>query len=304
MTKFKKINRRSRLLFLVWPLLALEIALLAAILLKGFNFAVLNPKGVIAERQFELLVFASLLSLVVVIPVYMMTVFIAYRYRAGNTRAAYRPDWDHSRVAETVWWGVPILLITILAVLTWKSSHELDPFRPIASAKQPVRVQVIALQWKWLFIYPEYGVASVNYLRIPEDTPISFELTSDAPMNSFWIPQLGGQVYAMSGTSSKLHLMADEPGEYNGVSANLSGEGFAGMKFVAKAGSQADFDAWLEAAKDTPLRLDAKTYDALARPSKNNKPAIYANVANGLYDSVVEKYMKPAGNTDMNRGER
>ena len=181
------------------------------------------------------MIFAALLSLVVVIPVFAMTIYIVWRYRESNQKAKYSPDWDHNSKVETIWWLIPTLLIVVLSVVTWNSSHSLDPFKPIKSSVKPLRVQVIALQWKWLFIYPEQGVASTNILELPVDRPINFEVTADAPMNSFWIPQLGGQIYAMAGMSTQLHLMASEAGTYAGASANLSGKGFAKMKFDTKA---------------------------------------------------------------------
>ena len=270
-----------------------ELVLLLVIYLQGSNFAVLNPKGIVGLQQRNLMIFATLLSLVVVIPVFALTFFIVWKYRAGNVNAKYSPDWDHNTKIEAVWWGVPIVLILILGVVTWNSSHALDPKKALVSNKKPVTVQVVALEWKWLFIYPEYNVASVNYLQFPEDTPVNFEITADAPMNSFWIPQLGGQIYAMSGMKTKLNLMASEVGDYNGSSANLSGAGFAGMKFTARASSEADFDSWVQSLKQSPDSLSMATYTKLAEPSKNNPPAAYASQS-GLFDMIMMKYMKPA----------
>ena len=164
-------------------------------------------------------------------------------------KAKHAPDWEHNYIAEYCWWGVPIVIIVILAVTTWKSSHDLNPFKPIESEKKPLAIQVVALHWKWLFIYPEQGIATVNFVQFPEKTPINFEITSDAPMNSFWIPQLGGQIYAMPAMRSKLHLIANEIGSFRGVSANISGKGFAGMTFTAKSSSEEDFDAWVQSGK-------------------------------------------------------
>lgn len=206
------------------------------------DIAVLNPEGLIGQKQRDLLIFATLLSMIVIVPVFVMTGLIAWRYRASNTKATYSPDWDHSRLFETIWWGVPIAIILVLGVVTWKSSHDLDPYRALDSDVKPLRVQVIAMQWKWLFIYPEQEIASVNYLQIPEKTPINFEITADAPMNAFWIPKLGSQVYAMNGMTTKLHLIANNQGTYRGSSANISGEGFADMVFSTVATSKDDFD--------------------------------------------------------------
>lgn len=282
----------------------LALATAGAILLYGANFEVLNPKGPVAQRQRDLIVWASLLSLIVVIPVFALTFGIAWKYRAGNKKARYAPDWDGSRLLETIWWGIPLLLIIILSVVIYSSSHELDPAKPLAAGKKPITIQVIALQWKWLFIYPEQKIASVNYLQFPEDTPINFVITADAPMNSFWIPQLGGQIYAMAGMSTRLHLMADEPGEYKGSSANISGRGFAGMKFIAQAASQNDFYGWVQSVKGSPL-LDQKKYDGLARPSEDMPPAQYSVSDAKLYDTVIMKYTGPGNSMHahgMNHG--
>ncbi len=263
------------------------------ILVFKSDIAVLNPKGTIASQQRNLILTTTLLSLVVVLPVFALTIGIALKYRAGNTKANYTPEWDHHRGLETLWWGIPIAIILLLAVITWKTTHDLDPYKPIYAAKKPIKVQVVALEWKWLFIYPDQDIASVNLLRIPEDTPIDFEITADAPMNSFWIPQLGGQVYAMAGMTTKLHLMADQPGTYQGVSANLSGEGFSGMRFTTESTSSADFDTWVREAKVSPNMLSADEYEQIAHPSKNVVPATYWSVESGLYDKIIMKYMEP-----------
>lgn len=261
-------------------------------LLKDAPIAVLQPGGIIARRQRDLLVIVTLLSLIVIIPVYLLTFFIVWKYRAGNKKARYEPDWAHSWKLETIWWGVPFAIIVVLSAIIWDSSHALDPYKPIAAGHRPLVVQVVALQWKWLFIYPEQGIATVNHLQIPEDTPVEFHVTSDAPMNSLWIPQLGGQVYAMSGMTTKLHLMADEPGVFNGSSANISGEGYAGMTFKATAVPRHDFFVWARDAVATQPRLNWDDYQQLARPSKNVPPATFVIRENtSMYDRVIDKYM-------------
>ncbi len=254
---------------------------------------VLEPAGLVASKERRLIIIAVALSMIVVVPVFGMTIAIIWKYRAGNPKATYHPDWDNSRLAETIWWGVPTLIILVLSVLTWQSSHELDPYRALASDTKPLTVQVIALQWKWLFLYPDQHIASVNYLQLPVHTPINFEVTSDAPMNSFWIPQLGGQIYAMTGMSTQLHLVADKLGSYMGVSANISGTGFAGMHFTAVASSQADFDQWAKHAQSSSEKMTAATYAALAKPTQNVPPASYALSDKDLYNAVIMKYMGP-----------
>lgn len=273
---------------------------LAGIALISFYVAthdlvVLNPEGMIGQKQRDLMVIATILCLLVIVPVFVMTFGIAWKYRAGNTKAPYDPNWSHSKLFESIWWGVPVAIILVLGVITWQSSHELDPYRPLDSTVKPVRVQVVALQWKWLFIYPEEGVASVNYLQIPEKTPINFEITADAPMNAFWVPKLGSQVYAMSGMTTKLHLIANKTGQYQGSSANISGEGFAHMNFKVIATSRTDYQSWLHSVHGKNEVLYDRVYESLAKPTVLNdaNPRTYSLHDTGLYDRVVMKYMAP-----------
>ncbi len=277
--------------------LVVLLAFISAVVVGFFrhhNIAVLNTKGQVGDRERNLIIFATLLSLLVVIPVFIMTIVIALRYRETNTKAKYSPDWDHSLKLETTWWLVPTLLILILSTVAWKSSHQLDPFRPIQSNVKPVTVQVVALEWKWLFIYPEQGVASLNYLVIPANTPINFQVTADAPMNSFWIPQLGGQIYAMSGMSTQLHLIANSTGSYTGRSANISGSGFAGMQFLVRSVSASDFEQWRQLVGQSYNLLNTSSYQELAQPSRDNPVTYYSQVQPELYNSIVMKFMDPA----------
>ncbi len=265
----------------------------AAWFLSTHNVAVLNPAGTIADQQRRLIITATLLMAIVVLPVFALTFGIAWRYRAGNKKARYSPELSGNRWAEAIWWLIPLAIITVLAGIVIVTSHSLDPSKSLASNKKPIHVQVISLQWKWLFLYPDQHVASVNYLPIPIDTPIDFDLTSDAPMNSFWIPQLGGQIYSMSGMTTQLHLMASRAGDYQGSSANISGQGFASMKFVAHATSQADFDAWVNTTASSKSQLTLDSYNELAKPSSNVPPTSYSFPAayDRLYDTVIMKYM-------------
>lgn len=279
-------------------LIAGAIVFGVTLLLKGANIDVLNPQGEIARKEYRLIVFTLLLSSIVVVPVFAMLVIFSLRYREGNKKAAYRPNWDGSRLLETIWWGIPCVIIVILGVVTWQSSHELDPYKEINSSVAPVNVQVVSLQWKWLFIYPDEQVASVNELIIPEKTPINFTITSDAPMNSFWIPSLGSQVYAMSGMSTELRLIADSVGEYRGSSANISGTGFADMNFMAKSRSKGDFDAWVQQTKSRTEELDETTYATLAQPGVQKQPLRYSLKDDGLYDKIIMKYMMPPAKSD------
>lgn len=283
--------KKSKYIF--FALLLAAVIAGAALFIRSSDIAVLNPKGIIANQQRDLMVTATLLMLIVVIPVFILTFTIAWRYREGNQKAVYKPDWDHHRLVEVLWWTIPAAIITVLSVITWRSSHELDPFRPLASNQKPITIQVVALQWKWLFIYPDQAIATVNYVQFPAGTPVNFEITADAPMNSFWIPSLGGQIYAMAGMSTKLHLMADQPGSFNGSSANLSGDGFAGMKFTAQSSSKTDFDKWIRSVKKSPQNLTLAEYAKLSEPSKNNSVTSYIVKDQDLYDKVMMKYMAP-----------
>jgi cytochrome o ubiquinol oxidase subunit 2 len=275
-------------------LLCLGVLALGALYVSQNNIAVLEPKGMVGEKERELIISASLLMLIVVIPVFILTWFFAWKYREGNTKSRHDPDWEHNYIAEYCWWGVPIVIVVILAITTWKSSHELNPFKPLNIEKKGIEIQVVALDWKWLFLYPEQGIATVNFVQFPEKTPLNFAITSDAPMNSFWIPQLGGQIYAMPAMRSKLHLIANETGSFRGVSANISGKGFAGMTFIAKSTSEADFNAWVQLVKLSAKPLNMDTYNQLAKPSEYHPVEYYQLVQEDLFDQILMKYKIPA----------
>lgn len=257
------------------------------------DIAVLNPQGIIALKERNIIIISILLMLIVVLPVLIIAVLFAWKYRANNLDAKYMPEWDYSFIVEAVWWGIPFVIIFILSWITWNTSHDLDPFKPIDSEKKPLTIQVVALQWKWLFIYPEQNIATINFFQIPEKTPIHFELTADAPMNSFWIPQLSGQIYTMPGMNSKLNIVADAPGEYRGSSANLSGKGFAGMFFTAKASSEEEFQAWVKKIQQSNESLSLKSYKKIAEPSENNPIATFALQDRNLFHQILMKYMMP-----------
>lgn len=278
-------------------LFGLVIAVLIGVIvlyLRTLHIDMLNPAGIIALKERNLMAFTVILGAVVIIPVFIMATAIAWRYREGNTKAAYTPDWASNHAAEAIWWGIPIVLILILSVVTWNSTHTLDPYKPLPGHDKELTIQVVSLDWKWLFIYPEHDIATVNFVQFPTDTSVKFELTSDTVMNSFWIPKLSGQLYAMPGMVTKLHLNATEFGDFKGSSANISGKGFAGMKFIARASSQADFDKWVAETQRTQDTLDHQTYATLATQSENNPVSYYGTVADDLYDTIVMKYMMPA----------
>lgn len=221
------------------PFAALKwLSLAPALLLGGCDMTLFNPKGQVGMDERTLIITATLLMLIVVIPVIVMTLAFAWKYRASNTQAEYKPDWHHSNRIEAVVWLVPCVIIAILGWITWESTHKLDPYRPLDSEVKPVTIQAVSLDWKWLFIYPEQGIATVNEIAFPKDTPVNFQITSDSVMNSFFIPQLGSQIYSMAGMMTKLHLIANEEGVFDGISANYSGGGFSGMRFKAIATSE------------------------------------------------------------------
>jgi cytochrome o ubiquinol oxidase subunit II len=252
---------------------------------------VLNPKGDIGAHEKSLILIALGLMAIVAIPVIGMTLWFAWRYRASNKKATYEPTWSHSTKIEVVVWTIPAIIVAILAVLTWRTSHTLDPYKPLVSDAKPVTIQVIAMDWKWLFVYPDYGVATVNEIAFPTDVPVNFELTSDSVMNAFFIPQLGSQIYAMAGMETKLHLIAREPGSYAGLSSNYSGEGFSDMHFQAIATSEDGFKDWIAKAKATQVALNDETYKTLAKPSMKVPVTYYGSVTPGLFDNVINKYM-------------
>lgn len=270
------------------------VVALSALYISSHDIPVLNPKGLIGIKERNLIVTASELMLIVVIPVFILAWIFAWRYREGNVKAKHTPDWEHNYIAEYCWWGVPVVIIVVLAVITWKSSHELSPFKPIEAEKKPLAIQVVALEWKWLFIYPEQGIATINFVQFPEKTPVNFEITADAPMNSFWIPQLGGQIYAMPAMRTKLHLIANEIGMFRGASANLSGKGFAGMTFTAKSSSQNEFDQWVQQVRQSSDRLDFEYYNQLVEPSEYNPVTTYSLMQRDLFDQIVKKYTTPS----------
>jgi cytochrome o ubiquinol oxidase subunit II len=266
--------------------------------ISGHNIAVLQPAGKIGQEELSLIIIGGLLAVFVVVPVYILTIMIAIRYRAGNKKAKYDPDFSHSRILESFWWGIPMLIITILSVITWQSAHALDPFKPLNYSKT-VNVDVVALDWKWLFIYPDLKVASVNLLEFPTGEQVHFNITSDTVMNSFWIPQLGGQIYAMPGMSTQLSLEADRAGSYYGSSANISGEGFSSMDFTAKAVSTGQFNQWVKIVRQAGSVLNQTSYDRLASPTDGYPVKYYASVDPALYPALVNKYMEPDGRGNM-----
>lgn len=273
--------------------MAVILTLSLWLIIRDANVAVLDPQGLIAKQQRDLIIFTVLLSVVVVAPVFTLLGVFAYKYRDSNKKATYTPDEEGNKWLEILWWGIPIIIIGALSVVTWVTSHQLDPYKPISSNVPALKVQAVALQWKWLFIYPDQNIASVNELKIPAGTPIELEITADAPMSAFWIPSLAGQTYAMNGMTSKLHLVADKPGTYRGTNTNINGEGYSEMYFNAVALKSRDaFDSWVNTVRyGSAQSIDFATYEKLAEPSKGVPVTYYKLSENALYTEIMNKYM-------------
>lgn len=270
----------------------------AVVLLSGCNWVLMNPSGDIALQQRNLILVSTGLMLLIIVPVIALTLLFAWRYRKANTQADYRPDWDHSTQLELVIWAAPLLIIIVLGTITWISTHTLDPYRPLSriDAKRvvpegvkPLVVEVVALDWKWLFIYPEQGIAVVNELAAPIDRPIQFNITASSIMNSFFIPALAGQIYAMPGMQTKLSAVVNKPGVFDGFSANYSGHGFNGMRFKFHGLTTADFDKWVATTKASAKQLTRTEYLALEKPSERDPVQRYSSVETTLYSAIVNR---------------
>jgi cytochrome o ubiquinol oxidase subunit II len=280
------------------PLFTLPIAVLGAAMLAGCNTVVLNAPGDVASQQGRLIMIATVLMLLIIVPVIALTVLFAWRYRHSNADATYKPDWDHSTSLELVIWAAPLVIIIALGAVTWINTHTLDPYRPlrridatrnVGDDVQPLVVEVVALDWKWLFIYPELGIATVNELAAPIDVPIDFRITSTTVMNSFFIPALAGQIYAMPGMQTRLHAVMNQAGEYTGFSANYSGAGFSSMRFKFHGLASADFDRWVQSAKASGTPLSREAYLQLEKPSQADPVKRFASVAPDLYDRILNR---------------
>ncbi len=288
---------------IIKPLL---IALIVTVIVFWFgyiisqsNLQVLNPKGIIASGQRDLIVTAMAIMLSIAIPVVLTAYYIAWKYRDGG-RGAHEPDKTGGKIIIFTYWLFLIELAIVFFFLVIKGSYGLDPHKEIVSEKEVKIVQVVALDWKWLFIYPEENIATVNFLQIPVDTPVRFELTADGPMNSFWIPSLGGQIYSMAAMETKIHLMANSTGDFPGEAAEINGRGFAGMRFVTRSSSGEDYDKWVREIKNSSNELTKAKYEILSKPSENLPVIYYSSVQEGLFNSIMDKYMAPG---TSHRGE-
>ncbi|WP_330925595.1 ubiquinol oxidase subunit II [Candidatus Sororendozoicomonas aggregata] len=285
------ITRKSVLLVTLMPTITL--------LLSGCHAVLLNPKGWVGASEKELIIIATVLMLIVVVPVCVMTVVFAWRYRASNTTATYSPNWGHSHKIEFFMWFIPIIIITILAIITWRSTHKLDPYRPLYHVPgKPLLIQAVSLNWKWLFILPEQGIATVNYLEIPVNRSLHFKVAADGPMNSLMIPQLGGQIYSMPGMQSQLHLIANYKGLYDGYAVSFSGAGFSQMNFKARAVSDKAFNQWVRKVRSSGNSLDVAEYNRINKPSINFPVTTYSRVKDGLFQDIIMQYMMPGMRDD------
>ena len=250
----------------------------------------LHAQGPVSHIELDLLLRTSAIMLVVIVPVILMAFWFAWRYRASNGKGRYTPNWTYSGRLDAVVWTIPALIVIALAVHLWIYSHRLDPYKRLDPAAQTLEVHVVAQDWKWLFLYPKQGIATVNDLAFPSGAPLSLKITSDTVMNSFSIPALGGQIYAMAGMRTELNLMADKPGHYSGRNTQYSGRGFANQHFTATAMTPQDFEAWLAKVRQSPDALDKAAYARLAQPGVPKEVIHYASYQAGLFEAIIAKY--------------
>lgn len=264
-------------------------------MLHGCNSVLLNPHGTIAIQECSILLISFLMMLFVIIPVIFMTVYFSVKYHASNVNEQYKPNWSDSKKIEVVVWTVPILIISFLAFLTWNYSHILDPQKSIISKYKPIKIDVISLDWRWLFIYPEYRIATINEIMFPVNRPIIFHITSNSVMNSFFIPSLGSQIYAMPGMMTKLNLIANTPGKYKGISSNYSGRGFSNMKFTAiSVLDTKKFENWIKKAQKSPKKLNQMNiFNTISLPNENHFIEYFSDVKKNLFNEIINQtYLK------------
>ncbi len=273
----------KKIKFLLITLIAIGVPLAIFFALSSNNAVLIHPKGVMARSELHLLVTQILLMLIVIVPTFIF-LFVTIQQKSPQKKL---------QLKQPILWLIPTSIIAIMAFVTWQAAHKLDPYQPLKSEFKPLTIQVVALDWKWLFIYPELGIATLNYVQFPAGIPIHFNLAADgSPMNSFWIPQLSGQIYSMSGMSTSLHLMADAPGSYTGRAAEINGKGYADMTFVVISSTASDFEDWVSQVKQSPEQLTEATYNELVKPSMKNRATFYSTVENNLYHKIMMKYME------------
>jgi cytochrome o ubiquinol oxidase subunit 2 len=256
-------------------------------LVSSCNRGILDPVGPIGAAEKQILINSTAIMLAIIVPTMIATLAFAWWFRRGNTRATYRPDWEYSGAIEMVVWAIPALTVILLGGIAWIGSHDLEPSKPLASKVQPLNVEVVSLDWKWLFIYPDQGIATVNQLVVPAGTPVSFRLTSATVWNVFFVPQMGTMIYTMPGMTTRLNLRADRQGVYEGRSAHFSGDGFPGMQFRVHAVPPQQFAAWAQSARGSGQMLDGRAYALLSEPTSYVKPMTFSNVAPGLFEAIA-----------------
>lgn len=266
------------------------LSLLLLSLHAGASDGFINPAGPVAAALRDHFIFIVLIMMIVIVPLFIALPWALWRYRIGNKNANYQPNWEFSWPLELLVWGLPVVIVSILGWKLWEQSYQLDPYKPLAAAAPPLEVQAVSLDWKWVFIYPQQGIASVNELMIVTGQPVRFRLTSGTVMQSFMIPRLGGQIYTMAGMITQLNLMASEPGEFRGLNTQYNGMGFANQKFLARAVSQSEFDTWAASVRQTRPALDQAAWSLLARPSVLPQPQFFGSVAEGFFEGVVADF--------------
>ncbi len=287
-------NARMRRSLLMWLLLVTGCLALAGC--QWHMVGVLNPKGIVAYEERKLFFNTLALMLIVVLPVIVMSFTFVYHYQVSHRVKEYKPNWSHSIFLESLWWGIPCIIIFVLAILTWKRTHELDPYRSITGQKTSLLIQVIALPWKWLFIYPQQDIATVNYLMIPAGQQVEFWITADnVPMSAFLIPQLGSQIYAMAGMRTRLHLLSNQPGDYDGLNTQFNGDGFSDMHFLAHVANPDEMQRWFNQMKQSANPLTEAAYTELLKPTIHNQPQFFSGVTSDLFQHVVSTYMNSMG---------
>jgi cytochrome o ubiquinol oxidase subunit 2 len=282
--------------------MAAGLLALPVMLLSGCDWAVLDPRGPVGQADRTILLGSLAIMLAIAVPTIIATFAFAWWYRASNTRARYRPDWEFSGAIELVVWSIPCMVILLLGGVAWIGSQQLDPAKLLSERQAPVEIQVVSLDWKWLFIYPHEGVASVNQLVVPAGVPLRFSITSASVWNVFFVPQLGSMIYAMNGMRTRVNLQADEPGTYQGMSAHFSGDGFSDMHFAVRAVSGDEFATWVKATKGVGPTLDAASYTALAKQSTNLPPSTFGAVTPELFTQVVRQDLAPGPGPATDRG--
>lgn len=302
MGKNRRLRKQRRTIALtIVGLLALTA--LTGFMLRGADIALLQPKGLIAGEQFRLLVYLTVLLVGIAVPTLLILYFIVWRYQDDKVGKTYEPSTKHhNKSLVAILWTIPCIIALLVLMMLWPATHRLEPRKTISESSEPLTIQVVAMRWKWLFIYPEQDIASVNFVQIPVNTPVRFEITADeAPMSSFWIPHLGGQLYAMTGHVNQLNLLADVEGDYPGSTPEINGKGFAGMRFVARASSTENFESWVQSVKQSAFKLNNEEYQKLVKPSENNSQVLYASTDKNLYGNMLMKYYGSHAHSSENK---